>query len=441
MTVRELLGDGPDVDVVALAYDNRAVVPGTLFFCVPGFTRDGHDFAPEAVARGAAALVVQRPLGPGRAGAAGRRRARRDGARRGAHARRPDGRAGRGRDHRHERQDHDDLHRAPPARGRGAALRPARRRHRGDRRRGARGGAHDARGDRPAGDVPRDARRRRPRLRDGGLLARARAAPRRLHPLRGGRVHQPQPGPPRLPSRHGELLRGQAAAVRGIRRRAARSWSSTTSGGAGWPSLLGDPVTVSLDRPADWTAAEHCSGLGGNAFTVRSPAGEAAVELPLRGRFNAANALVAMAAGDALGLELGQMAEALRDRRPGAGARAGRRRGPGLRPAGRLRAQAGRAGEGARLGTRAGVRPRARRVRRRRRPRPRQAPADGRDRRAAGRPRDRDLRQPALGAARGDHRRDPRRRPARSVSRGTPRPIAAPRSRARSSWPSPATSS
>jgi UDP-N-acetylmuramoyl-L-alanyl-D-glutamate--2,6-diaminopimelate ligase len=32
---------------------------------VPGFTRDGHDFAPDAVARGATALVVQRPLGLG----------------------------------------------------------------------------------------------------------------------------------------------------------------------------------------------------------------------------------------------------------------------------------------------------------------------------------------------------------------------------------------
>src|SRR4051794_29809673 len=65
MTVRELLGEGPDVPIRALAFDNRAVQPGTLFFCVPGFTRDGHDFAPDAVARGAAALVVQRPLGLG----------------------------------------------------------------------------------------------------------------------------------------------------------------------------------------------------------------------------------------------------------------------------------------------------------------------------------------------------------------------------------------
>src|ERR671916_3259788 len=66
MTLRELLGEGPaDVRITALAYDNRKVEPGTLFFCVPGFTRDGHDFAQDALDRGAAALVVQRPLGLG----------------------------------------------------------------------------------------------------------------------------------------------------------------------------------------------------------------------------------------------------------------------------------------------------------------------------------------------------------------------------------------
>jgi UDP-N-acetylmuramoyl-L-alanyl-D-glutamate--2,6-diaminopimelate ligase len=65
MTLRELLGDGPDVVVTGLTFDNRLVAPGTLFFCVPGFTRDGHDFAADAVSRGAVALVVQRPLGLG----------------------------------------------------------------------------------------------------------------------------------------------------------------------------------------------------------------------------------------------------------------------------------------------------------------------------------------------------------------------------------------
>jgi UDP-N-acetylmuramoyl-L-alanyl-D-glutamate--2,6-diaminopimelate ligase len=52
----------PGVEITDLVYDNRLVTPGALFFCVVGFTRDGHDFAPDAVARGAAALVVERPL-------------------------------------------------------------------------------------------------------------------------------------------------------------------------------------------------------------------------------------------------------------------------------------------------------------------------------------------------------------------------------------------
>src|SRR4051794_6412716 len=68
MQLREVPGAGPDappIEITALAYDNRLVTPGTLFFCVPGFTRDGHDFASDAVARGAVALVVQRPLGLG----------------------------------------------------------------------------------------------------------------------------------------------------------------------------------------------------------------------------------------------------------------------------------------------------------------------------------------------------------------------------------------
>ena len=53
------------IEISDLVYDNRLVTPGALFFCVVGFTRDGHDFAPDAVSRGAAALVVQRPLGLG----------------------------------------------------------------------------------------------------------------------------------------------------------------------------------------------------------------------------------------------------------------------------------------------------------------------------------------------------------------------------------------
>jgi UDP-N-acetylmuramoyl-L-alanyl-D-glutamate--2,6-diaminopimelate ligase len=53
------------IDITQLAYDNRRVTPGALFFCVPGFTRDGHEFASDAVSRGASALVVERPVHAG----------------------------------------------------------------------------------------------------------------------------------------------------------------------------------------------------------------------------------------------------------------------------------------------------------------------------------------------------------------------------------------
>jgi UDP-N-acetylmuramoyl-L-alanyl-D-glutamate--2,6-diaminopimelate ligase len=66
MTLRELLGDGaPEVEISGLAYSSQSVTPGTLFFCVPGFRADGHDFASQAIERGAAAVVCQRPLGLG----------------------------------------------------------------------------------------------------------------------------------------------------------------------------------------------------------------------------------------------------------------------------------------------------------------------------------------------------------------------------------------
>lgn len=66
MTLDELMGNGaPEVEIAGLSYSSDTVSPGTLFFCVPGFRADGHDFAPDAVERGAVALVCERPLGLG----------------------------------------------------------------------------------------------------------------------------------------------------------------------------------------------------------------------------------------------------------------------------------------------------------------------------------------------------------------------------------------
>src|SRR3954470_16359761 len=66
MTLRELTGGAaPDVEITGLAYSSSDVQAGSLFFCVPGFRADGHDFAADAVERCAAALVCERPLGLG----------------------------------------------------------------------------------------------------------------------------------------------------------------------------------------------------------------------------------------------------------------------------------------------------------------------------------------------------------------------------------------
>src|SRR3954471_1238538 len=61
--VEEVVNAAPGGTAVReLAYDTRDVVPGALFFCVRGTTRDGHAFAPTAAALGAAALVVEQPV-------------------------------------------------------------------------------------------------------------------------------------------------------------------------------------------------------------------------------------------------------------------------------------------------------------------------------------------------------------------------------------------
>jgi UDP-N-acetylmuramoyl-L-alanyl-D-glutamate--2,6-diaminopimelate ligase len=59
-----VLGSPDPVEVRDLAYDARKVTPGAAFFAVPGARADGHDHAEEAVANGAVALVVERAVAP-----------------------------------------------------------------------------------------------------------------------------------------------------------------------------------------------------------------------------------------------------------------------------------------------------------------------------------------------------------------------------------------
>ena len=51
-----------NAEIHSLCTDSRKAERGSLFFCIQGLTRDAHEFAPQAVEKGASALVVQRLL-------------------------------------------------------------------------------------------------------------------------------------------------------------------------------------------------------------------------------------------------------------------------------------------------------------------------------------------------------------------------------------------
>ena len=51
-----------DIDVASITADSRMVVPGALFFALPGSKTDGSAYAQEAVKRGAVAVIVGRDV-------------------------------------------------------------------------------------------------------------------------------------------------------------------------------------------------------------------------------------------------------------------------------------------------------------------------------------------------------------------------------------------
>ena len=57
--VTDLAGP-PDPAVMGIAYDSRQVENGYLFAALPGQKKDGNRFVPEAVARGACAILSSR---------------------------------------------------------------------------------------------------------------------------------------------------------------------------------------------------------------------------------------------------------------------------------------------------------------------------------------------------------------------------------------------
>ncbi len=57
-----LLGGDPAARITGVVRDNREVLPGSLFVCIPGARVDGHDFAPAAFRAGASACLAEKPL-------------------------------------------------------------------------------------------------------------------------------------------------------------------------------------------------------------------------------------------------------------------------------------------------------------------------------------------------------------------------------------------
>jgi UDP-N-acetylmuramoyl-L-alanyl-D-glutamate--2,6-diaminopimelate ligase len=309
MTVRELLGDGPAVEIGGLAYDNRAVEPGTLFFCVPGFTRDGHDFAPDAVARGAAALVVERPLGLGvpEVLVASARAAMAPAA----------------------ASFFGDPTAALDVVGitgtngktttafmlRGlleAAGRPT----------GLLGtvgsviAGVEGKGERTTGeaiDLQADFRA----MVDGGDVACSmEVSSHALELHRADAIHFAAALFTNLSRDHLDFHPDMEAYFAAKRRLFAMDPGTAIVNvddpyGARLAAELPGAVTLALDAPADWRAADVQPGLTGSRATVHTPEGPVVLDVPLPGRFNVLNALGAAAAARALGLDLDEIAAAL----------------------------------------------------------------------------------------------------------------------------------
>ena len=336
----------PDVEVTGLAYDSRErAARARCSSACRGFTRDGHDFAPDAVARGAVALVVERPLGLGVPEVVGRRRPRGDGARRRALPRRPD------RARCASSASPAPTARRPPPSSSARCSRPrgaptgllgtvdvGRRRARARRSRARRPRRSTCR---PT--FARDARRRRraparwrsPRTRSSCSRADA------IHLAARG-VHEPHPGPPRLPPDDGGLLRSPSAGCSRPADGASRSSTSTTPTARGWPRELAGAIDRSPStRDADCARRRRALELDGTGFDARRAGRRLRAALAAAGPLQRRQ----RARRDRRGARARRrrrttIAAALPRGRPRARALRAGRRGPGLRRARRLRPHA-----------------------------------------------------------------------------------------------------
>lgn len=60
----QVLRGSIDTEVTTLVYDSRKVEKGSIFVCISGSVRDAHEFIPDVIEKGAAAIVVEKDVEP-----------------------------------------------------------------------------------------------------------------------------------------------------------------------------------------------------------------------------------------------------------------------------------------------------------------------------------------------------------------------------------------
>ena len=303
-------GASLSVGISSLAYDSRAVQPGSLFFCVPGFRSDGHEYAAQAIERGAVALVVERPLDS-----------------RVPEVVVPSARAAMA-------LVADRFYGHPSGRLRVVGVTGTNGKtttaflvrallEGGGEQCGLLGTVKSIVGGRERGverTTPEaiDLQADLAEMLDGG--DRACAIEVSSHALALGRadgVHFAAAIFTNLSRDHLDFhdsMEDYFQAKRRLFAPDAPGVSVVNAGdehGARLAAELDGAITFALEQPADYSAHDLRVSFGGVAFTLRSPAGEREVRSPLRGRFNVANALGAIAAVHALGGDLDVLVRAL----------------------------------------------------------------------------------------------------------------------------------
>jgi UDP-N-acetylmuramoyl-L-alanyl-D-glutamate--2,6-diaminopimelate ligase len=313
MRLDHVIPDAPagalGTEITDLAYDNRRVTPGTLFFCVRGLTRDGHQFAPDAVARGAVALVVERPLNLGV----------------------PEVRVDSARE----------------------AMAPAAARFNGDpsatlqvvgvtgtngktttaflvrelleaagRHAGLLGTVKSVIGgvehpvERTTPEAIELQRDFRSMLKEGDLACAIEVSSHALELHRADAIHFAAAIFTNLTQDHLDFhptMEDYFLAKRRLfdGRAAAAIVNVDDPYGARLAAELERPITFAIDRDADYRALDVNTGIEGSRYTVRTPDGEVEVRSPLRGRFNVYNVLGALAAVTALDVPFPTAVEAI----------------------------------------------------------------------------------------------------------------------------------